>query len=267
MAESDRDAPGGGFAPGDMPGLLLFPEVFALQPTKIVPVDKLTPLNLRPVLGLRVGLLKASIQQKGYDPACPLVVQTNGKGYLVVNGCHRLQAVRELNLREIPVVEYPVDEDPVRLALRTQENDEGVQPWDFLDRALLVKRLYSDLGTLDAVAQKLGWKDKSSAHHYLNIANLPEDALTEIRNSVNQYSKEAVNGEVDGRQLQNLDDVWKSTWFRHICALPTDELKLAVVRRIAEPLTLEREGRCCRAFPPEKATRAFACGAGARRLP
>ena len=52
------------------------------------------------------------------------------------------------------------------------------------------------------------------------FAHLPESALTEIRNSVNQYSKEAVNGEVDGRQLQNLDDLWKPTWSCHICVLP-----------------------------------------------
>lgn len=204
-----------------------------MRPTNVVPVNKLTPLNLRPVLELRVEFLKASIREHGYDPACPLVVQPNGDGFLVVNGCHRLQAAQELDLKEVPVVVYPADEDPVKLALRTQENDENVQPWDFLDRAFLVKRLYEELGTQEKVAERLGWL-QPSVSYYLQIAKLPEDCITEVRSSVIELANEPVIGEYNGRYKQNLDDLWKPTWFRHICALPTDELKLAMVRKIAE---------------------------------
>lgn len=99
--------------------------------TRTVSVGELKPLDLRPIVDLRVAVLKASIEQRGYDPACPLIVQRNGAGCVVVNGCHRLRAVWELGLGEVPVVEYPAEEDSVRLALRTQENDESVQPVNY----------------------------------------------------------------------------------------------------------------------------------------
>lgn len=202
--------------------------------SKTVSVQTLIPLNFRPVIDYRVRYLRDSIASKGYDPSCPLVVQRNCRGYLVVNGCHRLRALQELNISEVPVVEYPAEEDPVKLALMTQENDESVQPWDFLDRAFLVKRLYGELGTLDTVAERMGWKDKSNAHHYLRIANLPEEALTVIRNSVNKCFEKAVNDAVDHGQRKNLDDIWSVRWFRHICSLPADELKLSIIKKIAE---------------------------------
>lgn len=143
-----------------------------MQSAKILPVKELRPLNLRPVTKERVEFLKARIKEKGYDPSCPMVVrkEENGTGYIVINGCHRLRAVIKLGLEEVPVIEYPATEDPIRLALITQENDENVHPWDFLDKALLIKRLYNDLGTLEAVAEKLGWKGKAGVYHYINNA-------------------------------------------------------------------------------------------------
>lgn len=204
-----------------------------MQTTKIVSVKELIPLNLRPIVDSRVAAIRASIEKRGYDSSCPLVVQRNGTGYLVVNGCHRLQAVRDLGLAEVPAVEYPDEEDPVRITLQTQENDEGVQPWDFLDRAFLVKRLYEELGTQEKVAERLGWT-RQNVSYYLQIANLPDECATEIRNSVAKVPDESVAGECNDRCRKNLDDFWKPTWFRHICALPTDDLKLAVIKKIAE---------------------------------
>lgn len=201
--------------------------------TKIVPTEILYPANVRPIVDVRVEWIKMSIAKRGYDPACPLVVQPNGTGYLVVNGCHRLQAVRELNLKEVPVVVYPAEEDPIQLALRTQENDETVAPWDFLDKAFVVKRLYNELGTQQKVAERLKW-DQAAVSRYLKISELPDAVMTEIRNSVIRDAENSVIMDYDDRHKKNLDDVWKPTWFRHICALPTDELKLEIVKMIAQ---------------------------------
>lgn len=205
-----------------------------MQVTKIVSVEKLKPLNLRPIVESRVSLLRENIAKNGYDPACPLVVQPDNGSYLVVNGCHRLAALPGLPVEKVPVVEYPPEEDPVQLALKTQENDEGVQPWDFLDRAYLVKKLYEELGTQEKVAEKLGWKGKNSVHYYLSIANLPKDVFTVIRNSVNRTETQSVNEEVHDRERKYLDNIWKPTWFRHICALPREDFKFEAVSEIAQ---------------------------------
>ncbi len=202
---------------------------------KEVYLEQLFPFNLRPVLAYRVDILKESIRKNGYDPACPLVVQKNGDGYLVVNGNHRVQAAKELGLTQLPVVEFPSEEDPVKLVLRTQENDESVQPWDFLDRAFMVRKLYEELGTQEKVAERLGWA-QSSVAYYKAIAELPEDVITIIRNSVIHSNHNTVINDYHhgDKRLRLLDDLWSIRWFRHICSLPADELKLAIVKKIAE---------------------------------
>ena len=200
---------------------------------KIVNTKDLIPLDFRPIVDYRVQVLKESIAFRGYDSSCPLVVQPNCEGYLVVNGCHRLRAVQELGISEVPAVEYPAEEDPVKLALITQENDESVQPWDFLDKAFLVKRLYKELGTQEKVAEKLGWA-RSNVAYYLALSSLPDEIVTVIRDSVTRHPKETVTNDCHDRDRKNLDEMWKPTWFRHICSLPTDELKLAVIKKIAE---------------------------------
>ncbi|WAM36917.1 ParB/RepB/Spo0J family partition protein [Caldicellulosiruptor acetigenus] len=196
--------------------------------TKEIPVEKLKPFNLRPVIPFRVAFLKESIKTKDYDPACPLVVQPDNDGYLVVNGCHRLQAVKELGMDRVPVVEYPKDEDPIKLALTTQENSESVQPWDFIDRAFLVKKLYEQLGTQMKVAEKLGWS-QPVVSFYLQIANLPEDVITVIRESVIKLQNNTViknyNDVINSNlnecgktetKPKSVDDIWKITWFKDV---------------------------------------------------
>lgn len=116
---------------------------------------------------------------------------------------------------ELPVVQYPPGEDPVRLALRTQENDESVQPWDFLGRAFLVRRLYEELGTQERAAERLGW-DRSNVSRHLTIANLPEECVTVIRNSVTPGKDNTGTTECDHGHRQSLDDIWSVRWFRHM---------------------------------------------------
>ena len=54
--------------------------------TKTVNTEELIALDLRPIIDYRVQHLKDSISTRGYDPACPLIVQPNHQGYFVVNG-------------------------------------------------------------------------------------------------------------------------------------------------------------------------------------
>jgi ParB-like chromosome segregation protein Spo0J len=68
--------------------------------TKTVSTEELVGLEFRPIIDYRVRHLKDSISTRGYDPAYPLIVQSNHQGYLVVNGCHRLRALQELNVNK-----------------------------------------------------------------------------------------------------------------------------------------------------------------------
>jgi DNA modification methylase len=207
--------------------------ISGMETSKIISVDRLYPLNLRPIVDYRVNALKTSIVKHGYDLSCPLIVQKNCDGFNVVNGCHMLRAAIELNIQHLPVLEFPDEEDPASLAMRTQDANESVQPWDFLDRAYLVKQLYQKLGTREEVAKHLGWAE-SNISYYKAIAELPDMCVTLIRDTVTMSHDEAVTDERHDRDVKNLDNIWKATWFRHICSLPTDDLKIAIVKKIAE---------------------------------
>jgi DNA modification methylase len=58
--------------------------------------------------------------------------------------------------------------------------------------------------------------------------------MTEIRRSVIPTNEKSVINDYDGRHIRSLDDLWKPTWFRHICALPREDLKFEAVREIAQ---------------------------------
>lgn len=202
-----------------------------MQTTQIIPIGNLHPLDLREIIPARVKILKKSIEKHGYIPAHALIVQPNGKGFNVIDGNHRLRVLWNLGITAVPVLIVDQEVDPIDVALKTQNAAEGVQPWDFLDRAGLVKRLYKKLGAQTKVAERLGW-DQSTVSRYLQLAALPEVIMTVIRKSgINANEESGING-YDGRHII-LDDLWPITWFRHICALPRNDFKLDIVLEIA----------------------------------
>jgi len=168
--------------------------VFAVQTAQIVQVKALHPLDLREIVPARLESLKNSIQKHGYIPAYALIVQPNGSGYNVIDGNHRLRVLLDIGIPAVPALVVDRDADPVDIALEAQGAAEGVQPWDFLDRAFLVKWLYKQLGMQEKVAEKLGWS-QPKVSDYRQIADLLPSIITIIRNSViNETEDTVING-------------------------------------------------------------------------
>lgn len=203
-----------------------------MQTAQIVQVTTLHPLDLREIVPARLDALSKSIQKHGYIPAHALTVQPNGTGYSVIDGSHRVRVLLELGIHAVPALVVDQDADPVDVALQAQGAAEGVQSWDFLDWAFLIKRLYGELGTQEKVAERLGW-ERSVVSRYLQIAELPKGCVAIIRESATAANENLATTDCGHDHIANLDSVWSVRWFRHICALPRDDLKLEIVSEIA----------------------------------
>lgn len=211
-----------------------------MQTVQVVQVKALHPLDLREIIPARVEFLKKSIEKHGYISAYALIVRPNGNGYDVIDGNHRLRVLLSLGIPAVPGLVVARDADPVDVALKAQGAAEGVQPWDFLDRAFLVKRLCRELGTQEKVAEKLGWS-QPKVSDYKQIADLLPGIITIIRNSVISEAEDTVIDGYHHGDKHILDRHWSVRWFRHICALPRNDLKLEIVSEIARAPTKWKE--------------------------
>lgn len=106
--------------------------------------------RLRPVGSEKVGLLSWSIALQGLLQ--PLVVATNGKGYRLVTGAHRLEAVKSLGWETVQAVVLP---DGDRLLIELAEIDENLMRADlhfiekgefYLRRIEILRRLEENSG-------------------------------------------------------------------------------------------------------------------------
>jgi ParB/RepB/Spo0J family partition protein len=138
--------------------------------TLTVPLEQIhVPENVRQLDGGHVDALAGSIRLQGL--IVPLVVRTNGEGYELVAGFHRIAAARQLGLAEVPVVVRDGDsedadravENITRLQLNPYEEAKAVHA--MLERGL----------SEDGAAQALGWaRQRVTAR--VKLLALPERA-------------------------------------------------------------------------------------------
>jgi len=123
---------------------------------RIIPTEKLLP----PVIEMRQNMtmegldeLAASIQKNGILQ--PLIVRPEGEGFRIVAGHRRYEAIRRLQIREVPCGVAEVDDRSAE-ELKIHENlkREDVDPVEESDYYM---RLYSELGyTIDDLVRVTG---------------------------------------------------------------------------------------------------------------
>lgn len=154
-------------------------------------VEQLELSGLRDVRQNVVDEIKQRIEQDGYDPARPMRVLQNGDGYVVADGNHRLQALRELNEDNSAVVPKKVptvvekDADIVAVSVEANENESTFAEQDLFDYLDYIDRLRDD-HTQAEIAERLGWnRDKVAKRSRL---------LNEIVPKVLEYARKHQSG-------------------------------------------------------------------------
>lgn len=117
-------------------------------------------IGIRSIKPKGVERLKAKISEVGYLPEKPVIVTPNGKGYILIDGAHRVAALEALGEDS---VEALIDESLVTEAMRfrrgrlANEVSETVIPTTFVDDAELIWVLTGQGMTQTEIGGVLGW--------------------------------------------------------------------------------------------------------------
>jgi DNA modification methylase len=128
---------------------------------KTIPIAQITDrVEVRRIKPGGVQRLRAKIEKLGYLPQYPLLVVKARKGYTLVDGAHRLEALKALGIKSAPVyVDETLagDAEHLRRARQANEAAESVIPTTFVDDAELVWRETARGRAQDEIAAILGW--------------------------------------------------------------------------------------------------------------
>lgn len=73
---------------------------------EMVPIDKIFPKEIQNLTGLEE--LKADIKKNGLKHNLTLRIDINDGTYHIVDGCHRIMALRKLGWTEVPCMVFDV---------------------------------------------------------------------------------------------------------------------------------------------------------------
>ncbi len=133
----------------------------------LLPVSVLEPFRIRDLRQQVCERLKDRIAT-GYNPARPLTVVRAGDRFLVADGNHRLQVLRELGIQTVPCVVR--DGDPYSLAVRCNEDEETYAPMDLFDWMDIIGRLRDEGLTQAEIGERIGWS-RMAVNHYTRLAD------------------------------------------------------------------------------------------------
>lgn len=125
--------------------------------------EDLKPFLIRDIRPHVVEQVKALVEQQGYNPARPLAVVRDNGAYIVVDGNHRLEVIREMGIPKVPCVVYPEGADPYKLAVEGNQAENTYAPMDLFDWLSIIEKLRQNGLTQEQICPKVG--DKSETKH------------------------------------------------------------------------------------------------------
>jgi len=171
-----------------------------------IPLRDLDTLELRDIREHVVEDIAERIRESEYNPARPMRVVPDGDTYAVVDGNHRLTALRGLDGvsegKPIPCVVEAADADVYALSHQSNQDEDTYAEEDLFDHLDFIADLRED-ETQAEIAERLGWSE-SKVHQYSRLLN---QLLTEV--------VEIAKSHQDGRVSQDLTSVrFTEYWFR-----------------------------------------------------
>jgi site-specific DNA-methyltransferase (adenine-specific) len=170
-------------------------------------LSELHPLELRDIRQHIVDDIAERISDTGYNPARPMRVVPDGDGYGVVDGNHRLAALRQLEDRitpeSVPCVVEPESVDVYAVSHASNQDEDTYAQEDLFDHLDFVADL-RDGHTQAEIADKLNWST-SKVENYSALLN---QILTEVLNLAESHQS--------GRVSSDLTSVrFTEGWFRN----------------------------------------------------
>lgn len=168
---------------------------------KILKTSDLTHFTIRDI---RQGAVDELVERisNGYNPSKPLTVVSKDGKLLVANGNHRLKALKQVGITEVPCVIYE-DTDPYKLAVEGNEDEDTYSPMDLFDWIEVISVMRKVGYTQEDIGEKIGWS-RQKVNDYTRIINNVDGAILLV-------IKELQNGRSsskDGSPSFNFTETW-----------------------------------------------------------
>jgi len=138
-----------------------------------IPLRDLELLELRDIREHVVEDIAERIRDSEYNPARPMRVVPDGDTYAVVDGNHRLTALRALDSvsegKPIPCVVEPADADVYALSHQSNQDEDTYAEEDLFDHLDFIADLRED-ETQAEIAERLAWSE-SKVKNYSALLN------------------------------------------------------------------------------------------------
>jgi DNA modification methylase len=152
-------------------------------------------LELRDIRPNVVEQIKERIEKTGYNPARPMRVVPRNSGYAVVDGNHRLKALKEASEYDsehrVPCVVEDPDADVYALSHASNQDEDTYAQEDLWDHLDFIASLREDHAQAD-IAQRLGFSRTMVANHSM----LLNEIVTEVLDLCRTRQTGRVTGEV-----------------------------------------------------------------------
>lgn len=135
---------------------------------KIIQTNKLRFSGIREIRENIKEEIKKNIQENGYYEARVLAVVPDSEDYyLVADGNHRLNALRELGIKEVPCLVYE-KQDIYTLAIEGNNTENTYAPMDLFDWLGIIQQLKEQGLTQQEIGDKIGWS-REQIKNYIKI--------------------------------------------------------------------------------------------------
>lgn len=150
---------------------------------KVLDVEQLFPFDIRDIRSQVIEKLKERIGH-GYNPAKPLTVVKTEDGFLVVDGNHRLAVLKELGIKSVPCV-IRDDEDPYKLAIAGNLDEDTYAPMDLFDWLDIIKKLREEGLTQAQIGDRIGWSREQVRNYIFVLDKVGTEVLDLARKHQN----------------------------------------------------------------------------------
>lgn len=150
-----------------------------------IPLSNLQLAEIRDIREHVVQDISERIQESEYNPSRPLRVVKNGSGYKVVDGNHRVSALRRIESidseKPIPCVVEPDSVDIYELAHKSNRDEDTYAEEDLFDHLDYIADLRDD-HTQAEIAERLNWSRDKVAKRARLLNEVVPGALEIARN-------------------------------------------------------------------------------------
>lgn len=145
---------------------------------KMLKVSDLQEFAVREIRQEIVDKLKERIDKDGYNNSRPLSVVKKDNVYIIADGNHRYNAIKDSDI-DVPCVVY--DDDIYTLATRMNQDEDTYAPMDLFDWLDVINSMKDAGYTLKKIGEMIGWSESNLKKYSMLSNNISSEILKQFK--------------------------------------------------------------------------------------